>query len=130
MKLREAYNTSLHPAFPRIRAKLINPVSREFIETDLYIDTGFEGTIILTNNVRENLKLNLAILDEDVYAFHAGYFPLRIIPVIVILEIDKVYKRMIKAYIHPFSKRNLVGREVINNLNMCLRGPEKMLEIF
>jgi len=41
-----------------------------------------------------------------------------------------VYKRMIKAYIHPFSKRNLVGREVINNLNTCLRGPEKILEIF
>lgn len=80
MSCSESYDGARRPPAPRVTVELENPVTGRRLEAALYLDTGFDGTILLASDLWEELELGLAELDEDVYALHGGYLPVRLTP--------------------------------------------------
>lgn len=115
------------PPAPKVRVELENPVSRRMLTAMLYFDTGFDGTLLLTSELWEKLELELAEVDEEVYALHGGYLPVRLTPALVRASICGVWRGLVKVYLHPLARRALIGREVANKLYAYLAGPKGQL---
>lgn len=124
-----SYDESRRPPAPRVTVELENPVTGRRFTADLYLDTGFDGSILLTNDLWERLELSLTELDEDVYALHGGYLPVRLTPALAHVSICGIWRGLMKVYLHPLARRALLGREIVNELYAYLAGPERILEL-
>ena len=129
MSCSETYDAARRPPAPKVRAELENPVTGRKLSAILYFDTGFDGTLLLTSDLWEELELGLVEVDEEVYALHGGYLPVRLIPALARVSICGVWHRLVKAYLHPLARRALLGREIANELYAYLAGPEKRLSL-
>ncbi len=47
---------------------------------------------------------------------------------IVFIELNG-FRKLIKAYVHPYLRKALLGRGVLNMFYLYLKGPEKVLEL-
>lgn len=128
MKLFEHYDTSSTPPTPVLTITIVNPVNNVQTKIRAYIDTGFSETLLLPEEYYEKLYLMLTEVDEDYYAIHGGIFPAQLKTVIVYIELNG-FKKLIKAYIHPYLKKPLLGRSILNKFYLYLKGPEKTMEI-
>ena len=127
MSCSESYDAARRPPAPRVTVELENPVTGRRLKAIFYLDTGFDGTLLLTSELWERLELGLVELDEDVYALHGGYLPVRLTPALARVSICGVWRGLVKVYLHPLACRSLLGREVINDLYAYLAGPEGRL---
>jgi len=129
MSCSENYDAARRPPAPRVEARLENPVTGRRLTVPLYLDTGFDGTILLTEDLWERLKLRLVELDEEVYALHGGYLPVRLTPALARVEVCGVWSGLLRVYLHPLSRRALLGRGLMNRFYIHLMGPERRLTI-
>ncbi|RLI12512.1 hypothetical protein DRO33_02565 [Candidatus Bathyarchaeota archaeon] len=129
MSCSESYDEARRPPAPKVAAELENPVTGRGLKTALYLDTGFDGTILLTSDLWEKLELGLAELDEDVYALHGGYLPVRLTPALARVSICGAWRGLVKVYLHPLARRALLGRGIVNRLYAYLAGPEGRLVV-
>ncbi|RLE93285.1 MAG: hypothetical protein DRJ96_10210 [Thermoprotei archaeon] len=129
MSCSESYDAARRPPAPRVKVLLENPVTGRGLEIFLYLDTGFDGTLLLTSKLWDELELRLVELDEDVYALHGGYLPVRLAPALARVSICGVWSALTRVYLHPLARRPLLGREVLNELYIYLAGPEGRLTL-
>jgi len=128
LKLFERYDDSLRPPAPVVTVVVANPVNDLRAEVKAYVDTGFSETLLLPEEYYDKLSLMLTEFDEDCYAVHGGFFPARLKIVIVFIELNG-FRKLIKAYVHPYLRKALLGRGVLNMFYLYLKGPEKVLEL-
>jgi len=127
MSCSESYDAARRPPAPRVRAELENPVTGRRVSAALYLDTGFDGTVLLTSDLWEELELGLVELDEDVYALHGGYLPVRLTPALARVNVCGAWSGLARVYLHPLARRPLLGRGILNELYAYLAGPEARL---
>ncbi len=127
MSCSETYDATRRPPAPIVRAELENPVTGRKLSVIPYLDTGFDGTLLLTSDLWEELELGLVEVDEEVYALHGGYLPVRLTPALARVMICGVWHGLVKVYLHPLAKRTLLGRGIANELYAYLAGPERRL---
>lgn len=120
----EQYDTGRKPPAPRVRVTLVNPVSGDRVEIEAYVDTGFDGSLLLTAPLWDRLRLGLVELREDVYAIHAGSLPVRLQVALASVSVCGLFTLLTRVYVHPLLKWPLLGREILNRLFVELRGPE------
>ena len=129
MRYVEKYDISIAPPQSFLKMGIVNPITNVRLEERAYVDTGFSGSLIITKNVYEKLKLGLIEVDEEYYAIHAGHFITKLKPVIAIVEIGEFYHARKRIFVHPYIDRILVGRDILNELHICLNGPKRILEL-
>jgi len=126
MSRSETYDVTKRLPAPRVRTELENPVTGRKLSAVLYFDTGFDGPLLLTSDTWEGLELELVEVDEEVYALHGGYLPVRLNPALVRASICRVWHGLVKVYLHPLARRALLGR-IANELYAYLAGSERRL---
>ncbi|QOJ78992.1 hypothetical protein IG193_00560 [Infirmifilum lucidum] len=125
----EQYDTWRRPPAPRVRVTLVNPVSGDKVEVMAYVDTGFDGSLLLTAPLWERLRLGLIEMREDVYAVHAGSLPVRLQVALASMSVCGLFTLLTRVYMHPLLKWPLLGREILNRLLVELRGPELRVRV-
>jgi len=129
LKYVEKYDISITPSHPFLKVAISNPITNEELEEKAYIDTGFSGSLIITKSIFKKLNLNLIEIDETYYAIHAGCFITKLSPVIAVIRIKNFYHKKMKIFVHPYIDKILMGREILNEVYLCLNGPKQVLEI-
>ncbi len=130
MSCSESYDVNRRPPAPRITVELENPITKRSLKIRSYVDTGFDGSLLLTSDLWEELELKFSEIDEDVYALHGGYLPVRLIPALALISICELWSGLVKVYLHPLTRRVLIGRELLNKFHLYLAGPEGRTRIF
>ena len=126
--MRIPYSREREPPIPVLDIKIFSPFSGDFIEVTAFIDTGFDGGILIPFNLFEKLQLNLV---EEPYPAQ-GVFPTGLTTSLheALVKVETCNMRFtVHAYSTPFINKKLVGRELLNKLILTLNGPKKELEI-
>ncbi len=122
------YSGDRRPPIPVLEIKIYSPVKNGYAEITAYVDTGFDGGILIPFDLYENLGF---VLVEEPRPSR-GVFPSgsTIKLHTAVTEIETAgFKMDAHIYSSPFIHRKLVGREVLNNLILLLNGPQTELEI-
>ena len=125
MRYVEKYDEGRLPAAPKIEVKLENPVSRKSLSKYFYIDTGFDGSLLLSSDLWYQLGLDIVEVEDEVYAVHGGFMPIRLRAALVSISILSYRVEKLIVYMHPLLKHPLIGRELLNKFYLYLKGPEK-----
>ncbi|RLE62313.1 MAG: hypothetical protein DRJ47_10870 [Thermoprotei archaeon] len=123
-----SYSKERRPPIPVLEIKIYSPIKNGYAKIVAYVDTGFDGGILIPFSLYENLGLTLV---EEPHLSH-GVFPSGSIIKLhtAVTEIEMAgFKMNTHVYSSPFIHRKLVGREVLNNLILLLNGPQRELEI-
>jgi len=108
------YDRSRSPPAPAVRVRLENPVTGRSVEELFYVDTGFDGTLLLTEEVWGRLELDYTAVDEEVYALHGGFLPVRLSAALARIYLCGEPLGLVKVWAHPLLRRLLLGRGVLN----------------
>lgn len=123
MRCEGFYDRARNPPHPVAVVRIENPVTGKSLEERFHIDTGFDGALLLTREVWEKLNLELALVDEEVYALHGGFLPVRLSTALVQVYLCGYRLGLLKARLHPFMSRPLLGRELLNRFYAHLDAP-------
>ena len=115
------------PPIPCLDIVLHNPPSKISVKDTAEIDTGFDYSILLTSELVELLKISFDdsenVITPDRNIISCGVADISIKIGEKWLETQAHYSKDILA-INP-----ILGRGILNNLNLCFRGKEKELYI-
>ena len=120
MKCEGFYDRSRSPPAPAVRVKLENPVTGRSAEELFYIDTGFDGTLLVTEDVWSRLELDYVAVDEDVYALHGGFLPVRLSTALARVYLCGETLGLVRVRAHPLLRRLLLGRGILNRFHAHL----------
>lgn len=118
------YEDNVKNYLPIIRALISDPLEERSVETDMVIDTGFQGGILIP--LRTHLDLNLDLFEEMKAMGETaigGTVELRASKVIIKLGKTKI---RCSAYTTLGVKRSLMGREVLKELGLLYRPPKEL----
>ncbi|MDT7890429.1 MAG: hypothetical protein RQ885_15820 [Desulfurococcales archaeon] len=118
------YEDNVKNYLPIIRALISDPLEERSVETDMVIDTGFQGGILIP--LRTHLDLNLDLFEEMKAMGETaigGTVELRVSKVIIKLGKAKI---RCSAYTTLGVKRSLMGREVLKELGLLYRPPKEL----
>ncbi|MCD6369289.1 MAG: hypothetical protein J7L38_05795 [Thermoproteales archaeon] len=122
------YSRDRRPPIPVLEIKIYSPIKNEYAKIVAYVDTGFDGGILIPFSLYENLGL---MLMEEPH-LSRGVFPsgsiIKLHTAVTKIEMAG-FKMNTHVYSSPFIRRKLVGREVLNSLILLLNGPQRELEI-
>jgi clan AA aspartic protease len=122
--LKTYYEDNVKNYLPIIRALISDPLEERSVETDMVIDTGFQGGILIP--LRTYLDLNLDLFEEMKAMGETaigGTVELRVSKVIIKLGKAKI---RCSAYTTLGVKRSLMGREVLKELGLLYRPPKEL----
>lgn len=112
------------PETPIIEVVVTRPDMKESIQTKAIIDTGFDEAMLISREIRDEM-VRKGVKPDDHDSLDAGAYE---IPCEIYLLQVKVANRWfrIRGY-HPVigEYETLVGRTLVNQLIVCLRGIEK-----
>ncbi len=109
---------------PIIRALISDPLEERSVETDMVIDTGFQGGVLIP--LRTYMDLNLDLFEEMKATGETaigGTVELRVSKVIIKFGKAKI---RCSAYTTLGVKRSLMGREVLKELGLLYRPPKEL----
>lgn len=111
---------------PKVDAKLFNARLEEYPSVlPLTIDTGFEGSILVTSDVYEFFKIGeLPKKYWRVYGSLIGSITMRLAKAIIRIEPGVEIETYVETPLLGVGKL-LIGRELLNNLIVVLDGPRK-----
>lgn len=118
------YEDNVKNYLPIIRALISDPLEERSVETDMVIDTGFQGGVLIP--LRTYLNLNLDLFEEMKAMGETaigGTVELRVSKVIIKLGKAKI---RCSAYTTLGVKRSLMGREVLKELGLLYRPPKEL----
>lgn len=118
------YEDNVKNYLPIIRALISDPLEERSVETDMVIDTGFQGGVLIP--LRTYLDLNLDLFEEMKAMGETaigGTVELRVSKVIIKLGKAKI---RCSAYTTLGVKRSLMGREVLKELGLLYRPPKEL----
>ncbi len=118
------YGESIVP-YPRLKLKLLNVLLEEYPrELDFVIDTGFEGSLLVTEDVYRFFEIGeIPRKYWRVYRSLSGLIPMRTAKSIVLLGDERI-----ETYVEsPLmgKGRMIVGREVLRFFRLLMNGPEQ-----
>jgi clan AA aspartic protease len=122
--LKTYYEDNVKNYLPIIRALISDPLEERSVETDMVIDTGFQGGVLIP--LRTYLNLNLDLFEEMKAMGETaigGTVELRVSKVIIKLGKAKI---RCSAYTTLGVKRSLMGREVLKELGLLYRPPKEL----
>jgi clan AA aspartic protease len=122
--LKTYYEDNVKNYLPIIRALISDPLEERSVETDMVIDTGFQGGVLIP--LRTYLDLNLDLFEEMKAMGETaigGTVELRVSKVIIKLGKAKI---RCSAYTTLGVKRSLMGREVLKELGLLYRPPKEL----
>jgi clan AA aspartic protease len=122
--LKTYYEDNVKNYLPIIRALISDPLEERSVETDMVIDTGFQGGVLIP--LRTYLDLNLDLFEEMKAMGETaigGTVELRVSKVIIKLGKAKI---RYSAYTTLGVKRSLMGREVLKELGLLYRPPKEL----
>jgi clan AA aspartic protease len=122
--LKTYFEDNVKNYLPIVRASISDPLEERSVETDVVIDTGFQGGVLIP--LKTYLDLNLDLFEEMKAIGESaigGTVELRVSKVII-----KLGKAKIKcsAYTTLGVKRSLIGREVLKELGLLYRPPKEL----
>ncbi len=117
------YRESTLSPYPVLRVKLYNVMFESYGELELQIDTGFEGSILLRAEDYEFFQVGELPRDYwRTYRTLSGNIIMRVAR--ALMEVNgRRYEVYVESPLYGGGK-NLIGREVINNLVLVLDGPK------
>lgn len=118
------YGESIVP-YPRLKLKLLNVLLEEYPrELDFVVDTGFEGSLLVTEDVYRFFEVGeIPRRYWRVYRSLSGLIPMRTAKSIVLLGDERI-----ETYVEsPLVGRGkmIVGREVLKSFRLLMNGPEQ-----
>jgi len=120
------YAKGLREPYPLLRVKLYNVALEEYGYLDIAIDTGFEGSILLPDDVYQFFMVGeLPRSMWRVYKTLSGFVTMRVARAIA--EICGVrFETFVESPLYG-GKKALIGREVLNRIAIVLDGLRKEL---
>lgn len=109
---------------PIIRTLISDPLEERSVETDMVIDTGFQGGVLIP--LKTYIDLNLDLFEEMKATGETaigGTVELRVSKVLIKLGKAKI---RCSAYTTLGVKRSLIGREVLKELGLLYRPPKEL----
>jgi clan AA aspartic protease len=122
--LKTYFEDNVKNYLPIIRALISDPLEERSVETDVVIDTGFQGGVLIP--LKTYLDLNLDLFEEMKAIGESaigGTVELRVSKVIIKLGNAKI---KCSAYTTLGVKRSLMGREVLKELGLLYRPPKEL----
>lgn len=122
--MRTYYENNTKNYTPIVKATLHDPLSEKSIETEMIIDTGFQGGVLLPLSTYVDLNLNIFEEPKVVSRTAVGnIIELRKSKVIVELNNTKI---ACTAYTTLGVMRSLLGREVLKELGLLYNPPKEL----
>ncbi len=122
------YSEKHSPPAPIIKVG-IKTLRHGIYETELLIDTGFSGGILLPFTLYEKLGLTLAEVQDRYYGILPIGVPITLHTAQAKIAINDTVEFETYIHSHPLINKKLAGRQLINKLKILLNGPRKKLEL-
>lgn len=124
------YSSNFTPPAPIIELKLENPVTAGKIDIEALLDTGFSGTIIIPIFIYEKIGLSIVESLEPAYAVTSMGFYSKLKKAKAYVEIPGVYRKLTYIYSSHIVKYPLLGRSILNDLDIRLNGPKQLVVVY
>jgi clan AA aspartic protease len=122
--LKTYFEDNVKNYLPIIRTLISDPLEERSVETDMVIDTGFQGGVLIP--LKTYIDLNLDLFEEMKATGETaigGTVELRVSKVLIKLGKAKI---RCSAYTTLGVKRSLIGREVLKELGLLYRPPKEL----
>ena len=124
------YSKDFTPPAPVVELELENPVTKRKISLEALLDTGFSGTIIVPIFIYEKIGLYIIESLEPAYVVTSIGFYSKLKKAKAYIEIPKIYRKLVCVYSSHTIKYPILGRDILNDLDIRLNGPEQLTTIY